>query len=587
MKKKIFKIVLLILIWKLIFVAGFLFYYSYDMPDFSSLDLKTNKPKVQFFDRNHQKIFVFGEEYRQFANYHQLPVNLINAVVATEDRRFFKHFGFDIIGIIRAIFVNSEAGRIVQGGSTITQQLAKISFLKPERTLKRKVQELLLAIEIEKKLTKEEIITNYLNRAYFGSGNYGVVNAARFYFNKNVSNLNLNESAMLAGILKAPSKLSPKVNPELANQRKNVVIQNLINEKYLDKNKQKSLAKNIKYNNSNEQSLYFVDAVREELQHKFVPIIGNHNVAVETTLDLSLQKKFIKITTDFANQYPQHFSTDGSPDLTTQIAVVAINRQGEVVSMIGGIDYQQSQFNRAIKAKRQVGSLFKTILYLAAFEQGLNNDEIFDDRKTNIGGWSPDNHNHQYQGEITLDKAFAQSINSVAVQLAMIVGNRKIIETAKNLGLNYDFPNDDATIALGTSSFTLFDFTRLYATIANDGKSIEPYLVKKINNEGGVLLFENLAQEKSSAINIDSIEKIRQSLSLVISDGTAKDAKIKSDAFGKTGTSQNYRDAWFIGFDNNLTIGIWMGNDNNKPTKGISGGTLPAKLFANLIAASS
>ncbi len=580
--KKIFLTVIFLAIWLAIAIIGTAIYYSYKLPPINKFQQEINKPAVELFYSNHQKLLNFGEEYGQQTKYNQLPQHLINAVIATEDRRFFSHFGFDIIGIIRAIFANHEAGKVVQGGSTITQQLAKMTFLTPEKTIKRKIQEILIAIQLEQNFTKEQILTFYLNKAYFGSGNYGIANAAKYYFNKEVKNLNLAESAMLAGMLKAPSKLSPKNNPKLANERKNLVINNLISEGYIEEKNvataNKMMKKQIISVGNYQQNLYFIDWANQEISNlNFKP---HQYLAVTTTLNKNLQDKIIAITQKFIEQNQKILSNKKQ---NTQIAIVAIeNKSGAVRALIGGKNYQESQFNRVIHAKRQSGSAFKTILYAAAFEAGMNIDDKFEDKKVIIGNWEPQNYNQEYEGEITLEQAFANSSNSVAAQIGQIIGNNKIIQTAQSLQITSKFNLNDATITLGTAEISPIELTNAFAIIANNGNIIKPYIIEKITNHQKNIIFEKKQNNNQKALSDSTIEKLKTALNKVITNGTAKNSGIPNNFFGKTGTTQNFRDAWFIGFNNEITIGIWMGNDNNSPTKAISGATLPAKLFGQI-----
>lgn len=593
---KIFKITIktaiFVATWISIAVFGILIYYGYDLPKLQELELVIKKPTIELKYNNGNRLLGFGEVYREQVTYYQLPKDLINAVIATEDRRFFNHWGFDMVGIIRAVFVNQAAGKIVQGGSTITQQLAKMLFLNPERTFKRKVQEVLLALQLEQNFTKEQIISFYLNHAYFGSGSYGVANASKFYFNKEVEKLSLNDSAMLAGLLKAPSKLSPRNNPKLAKERREQVIRNLIDEGYIKKDKLKFVNNEIEYQDDATQNLYFVDLIKDEIAKNFTPQTREKNVSIITTLDEDLQNNFIRIVNQFTKKHQKILDNKGKK---TELALVAINKEGEVVAMIGGRSYQQSQFNRAVQAKRQAGSAFKTIIYASAFESGIDSDEVFEDKKISIGDWEPENYNSQYRGAISLKDAFAYSSNSVAIQLVQKIGNLEIIKMAKKLGITSKINQNDSTIALGTAEVSLLELTNSFSIINNDGNSVDLHFIKeivenKINSKNKIKstsTYQYLKPEPQLLLNENVVEELQDAMSGVLEYGTAKNANIAnidSDAFGKTGTSQNFRDAWFIGSYEDLTIGIWFGNDDNSPTSHITGGTLPAMLFGEIIA---
>lgn len=564
-------------IWIATFAALALFYYFKDLPSLSDLETKGGKQIVQINYANGERITNRGEIYSSEVNFYELPENLINAVVATEDRRFFSHHGVDIFGILRASYVNQSAGRIVQGGSTITQQLAKLIFLKPERTFKRKIQEVLLAIQLERNFTKEQILTFYFNRAYFGSGNYGVGNAARHYFGKEVSHLNLRESALLAGVLKAPSKLSPKNNQELAEERADVVVNSMIEAGFLDKKSLKQLNQEPNYKVDNSQRLYFADFIYEQFPEFVAKKDWRHSVIkITSSLNERVQAQLEDVLNNFTEQNSKKIGT-------AQVAVVVMNKSGAVLGMSSGKDYQKSQFNRAVYAKRQAGSAFKTFVYLAAFENGMEPDDTFEDKKINIGTWLPDNYESRYLGEVTLQQAFANSLNSVSIQLARKVGGATIAEVARQCGILSKIDKDDPTIALGTTEVTLLELTSAYATIANGGEPVIPYSILEIRNEKNKLLYKRESSGLDKVISEESEENIKKILREVVASGTGKHANVARDIHGKTGTSQNFRDAWFVGFNDKFVIGVWIGNDNNSPTNKITGGSLPASLFAEII----
>jgi penicillin-binding protein 1A len=417
--KFIFKWSFFLAIWLMVFVAIALFYYLHDLPNLSDLESKKGKQIIKVNYSDDQRITNFGEIYSSEVDFYEIPQNLVNAVVATEDRRFFSHHGVDIFGIARAFYVNQKAGRVVQGGSTITQQLAKLIFLNADRNFKRKIQEVLLAIQLERNFTKEQILTFYLNRAYFGSGNYGVGNAAKFYFGKNISKINLNEAAMLAGLLKAPSKFSPKNNQELAESRTDVVLNNMVEAGFLDEKNLSEVLQDVNYKQNGSQHLYFADFVHDQFA-EFISKkdLEDKNISITTTLDEKIQEKLETILNDFAEKKAKKLGK-------SEIAVVIMDKDGAVLGMSGGKDYQKSQYNRATYAKRQPGSAFKTIVYLTAFENGFDPEDEFEDKKINIGTWLPENYENHYLGEVDLKKAFANSLNSVAVQLAQKAEERR------------------------------------------------------------------------------------------------------------------------------------------------------------------
>ena len=577
MLRSLIKFTLLLFIWFLIFGAAALFYYFQGLPSLDDLEKESGKQIVQIKYSNGNRLTNRSEIYASEVSYYELPEHLINAVVATEDRRFFSHHGVDVFGVIRAFAVNKKAGRVVQGGSTITQQLAKLLFLSSDRTFKRKIQEVLLALQLERRFTKEQILTFYLNRAYFGAGNHGVGDAAKSYFGKEVARLNLNESALLAGLLKAPSKLSPKNNRELAEERTGVVLRAMIDAGYVTKDHISELQQDPHYITDHAQRLYFADFVYDQLPD----FLGKKEqkekiISITTTLDESIQASLEEVLNKF---YTKHEEKLGK----SEIAVVVMNKTGAILAMSGGRDHQQSQFNRAIQAKRQAGSAFKPFVYLAAFEKGWKADDVLRDEKINIGTWVPDNYNSKFLGEVTLQRAFADSLNSVAVQLARKVGGSEVASMARRCGIASKIDKNDPTIALGTTQVSLLELVSAYATIAADGQLAMPHAILEISSEAGEEFYRHESSGLEPALSENSVSEIKKLLREVVASGTGKNANIGENVFGKTGTSQNYRDAWFVGFDEEYVIGVWIGNDDNSPTNKITGGSLPAQLFGDIL----
>ena len=575
--KLLLKLAFLLSIWLAIFVAAALFYYFQGLPSLDDLEKESGKQIVQINYANGNRITNRSEIYASEVTYYELPQHLINAVVATEDRRFFSHHGVDIFGVARAYVANKKAGRVVQGGSTVTQQLAKILFLSSDRTFKRKIQEMLLALQLERRFTKEQILTFYLNRAYFGAGNYGVGNAAKSYFGKDVSQLSLSESALLAGLLKAPSKLSPKNNRELAENRTQVVLRAMIDTGFLDEKNLSELQQDPRYIADHTQRLYFTDFVYEQLPD----FLGKKEtkekiISVTTTLDEALQANMEEVLNEFTEKHLEKFGT-------SEVAVIVMNKNGAVLAMSGGKDHQQSQFNRAVYAKRQAGSAFKTFVYLAAFEKGWKSDDVFEDKKINVGTWLPDNYNSKFLGEVTLQRAFAESLNSVAVQLARDVGGAAVTSMARKCGISSKMDKNDPTVSLGTTEVSLLELTGAYATIASDGEAVIPHAISEIKNGEDQELYKHESSGLGVVAEENSIKEIKKLLREVVKNGTGKNANVGEDVLGKTGTSQNFRDAWFIGFNDDYVIGIWIGNDDNSATSKITGGSLPAQLFGEIL----
>ncbi len=566
-------------IWIAIFGIIALFYYFQGLPSLGDLEREGNKQLVQIDYSNENLITNRGGVYISEVAYYELPQNLINAVIATEDRRFFSHHGVDLFGIARAFSANKQAGRIVQGGSTITQQLAKMLFLSSDRNFKRKIQEILLAFQLERQFSKEQILAFYLNRAYFGSGNNGVASAAKFYFGKDVSQLNLNESAMLAGILKAPTKYSPKNNRKAAEIRAGIVLKAMIDAGFLNEENLAELDSDANYTAYHAQRFYFSDFVYGQFPEFLESKVDDEKlIKITTTMDEKIQKNLEDVLDEFTQKNSKKLGK-------SQISVVIMKPDGAVLGMSGGNDYQQSQFNRAVFSKRQVGSAFKTFVYLAAFEKDLKVDDVYEDRPVNIGTWLPENYENRYMGSVTVKRAFADSLNSVAVQIARKVGSEAIIQMAHKCGIISEIKRNDSTIALGTSEVSLYEMTAAYATIANEGVPVIPYTILEIKNNDDSVLYKRQSSGFEPVISKDAINNIKEVMHEVVSRGTGKNVKTARDVYGKTGTSQNFRDAWFVGFDDRYVIGVWIGNDDNSSTDKITGGSLPAQLFGKIMEA--
>ncbi len=575
--KSFFKWIIIFGIWSFLILAIIIGYYYNNLPSLQELETKNEKQVININYSNQEKITTLGNIYQDDIKFYQLPQNLIHAVIATEDRRFFEHHGIDLIGISRASIVNYKAGHLSQGGSTITQQLAKLLFLSPKKTFKRKIEEILLAFELEKTFSKEQILTLYLNRAYFGSGNYGINNAAKFYFNKSVSEIDLDEAAMLAGLLKAPSKFSPKNNPKLSKSRTKEVVHNMIEAGFLTKDKITKSAPKINYQNDRALKFYFADYVSDQFSDYLSSSQGKiRNLNIKTTLNQKIQDQ-LEVTTD------QFLKQNSAKIANSELAIIIMAKDGAILGMVGGKNYHQSQFNRAIYAKRQPGSAFKTLVYLTAFENGFTPNDLFEDKKTTIGNWNPENYDKKYHGQISLKQAFAESINSVAIQLNHQINQDQLINNAKKLGIISKIEKNDATISLGTSEVTPLELTNAYATIANDGYPVIPYAISEISNQENKIIYQRQSSGLEKVISTKAENYIKEALREVIKNGTGKNANIAKNIYGKTGTSQNFRDAWFIGFNDDYVIGIWIGNDNNSATNKITGGGLPTNLFADII----
>jgi penicillin-binding protein 1A len=495
----------------------------------------------------------------------QLPEHIPQAVVAIEDRRFYMHTGVDPWSILRAAVTNLTAGGVRQGGSTITQQLAKLSFLSSDQTAGRKIRELFIAIWLEAWLTKEEILSRYLSNAYFGDNVYGLRAAARHYFSKRPEELTVSEAAMMAGLLKAPSRLAPTLNLKGARTRGKLVEQAMVDAGYLTEREVRRL-KQVKLKPKRGATLptgtFFADWVLP--QARAAAGTGYGEQTVITTLDSRLQRLAVRTI--------RRASLGGA-----QVAMIAMRPNGEVVAMLGGKDYSKSTFNRATQARRQPGSTFKLFVYLAALRSGLDPDSMIEDEPLTIGNYSPRNNDGRYRGRITLRQAFAVSSNVAAVRLAERVGRKEVIKAARDLGVTSPLAAD-LTLALGTSDMTLLELTRAYAAVAAGSYPVKVRGLPKEDESWFGRFFDGKRGFKG-----DSDDMMRELLWNAVNRGTGRAAALRRETFGKTGTTQDHRDAIFVGFAGDLVTAVWVGNDDNSPLKGVQGGGLPARIWRDFM----
>lgn len=560
-------------LWGAIAVGGILVYFAYQLPDISDLSLQARRGSVQLRTVDGQAFATFGPQYGDPVSVKDLPAHLPNALIATEDRRFYSHFGIDPIGLARAMWTNFRAGRVVQGGSTITQQLAKNIYLTSERNLRRKIQELLLSFWLEKEFTKDEILSIYFNRVYFGAGAYGVDAAARAYFGRPATKVNLYQAALLAGLMKAPSRYNPARNPELSAKRTAQVLMNMAAAGYLDEGTARKVAKQrpkvAGRAGSSRNTRYFADWVHDQ-----VPGLAgalSDDLVVETTLDMSLQISAERaVRSGLAKAEGRNIG---------QAALVAMTPDGAVRAMVGGRDYGSSQFNRAVQARRHPGSTFKPIVYLAALDQGHRPDHVVLDGPIEIDGWKPRNFGRRFRGEVTISDAVAASLNTVPVRLQEKVGRGRVRKLARQFGITTEL-TDGPSLALGASEVSPLELTAVYAGFANRGVPVIPYAVEEIRTKSGKTLYERQSSGVGPAVSERAADDLTQLLSGVIDRGTGKRARIDRPAAGKTGTSQAYRDAWFLGYTAQLTAGVWLGNDNSAPMKKVIGSEVPAEIWA-------
>jgi penicillin-binding protein 1A len=507
-----------------------------------------------------------------------LPPHLAQAIIAIEDRRFYQHGGIDLRGILRAGWRNTRAGGTREGASTITQQLARLMYLSPERTFRRKLQEAIVAVWLESQLSKEDILLRYLNTAYFGAGAYGVDAAARRYFGKKAGELTLSEAAMLAGLVRAPSQLAPTRNFGGAKERQELVLQAMVDTRAITAAEAEAArAQSVKLRTPPETppgSNYFVDMVAGDVRRLLGSSSGD--LTLRTTLNMELQRLAEGVI-------ERRLEAEGAKKNVSQASLVALGRDGAILAMVGGRDYEASQFNRATQAKRQAGSLFKLFVYLTALQRGYTPQSVVVDRPTQIGEWEPQNYSGGFRGSMTLKNAFAHSINTVAAQLGDEVGIPAIIDTAKRMGVQSPLPAVPS-LALGSAEVTLLEMTRAFGSVAV-GAQIEPYSVRSIMGNSQQALYTKTGGGTeftgqlgaSRAMMIDLLQG-------VVSEGTGKAARIPNiPVGGKTGTTQEYRDAWFIGFTPDIVVGVWVGNDDNTPMNKVVGGDLPAGIWRDFV----
>lgn len=549
----------------------------YTMPDIEKAVERTRQPSTMIIAENGNEIHSFGNVYSEVVYLDELPPYVADAVISTEDRRFYEHFGFDIISFTRAMLVNLWHRSYVQGGSTISQQVAKNLFLTANKTIKRKVQELLLAFWLESKFTKDQILTLYLNRVYLGAGTYGIEAASQKYFQKSSRDMNLLEAAIIAGMLKAPSRYNPIASEERARERAAVVLDNMVKAEVItDEQRQNALKMKLGPEKSYkvEGARHFADWVYQDVND----YIGerDNDIYVATTLDQDIQQKAEKILHDSLKAWAARDVTQG--------AVVVLDKQGAIKAMVGGVNYEKSQFNRAIQALRQPGSSFKPFVYLTALENGFYPDDVVNDSPINIRGWKPENYDKKYHGEVTLTEALKDSLNLATINLANAVGRDKIIKTARRMGISTPMENTPA-LALGAFEVKVLDMAVAYASIANGGYEVWPYAIQEIYTKDGYQLYMREQDEPNQILDEDAVEDLTQMLEEVLDSGTGKRAKLPFFAAGKTGTTQDYRDAWFVGFTDDYVAAVWVGNDDNSPMKGITGGTLPAQIWKEVMLA--
>ncbi len=514
----------------------------------------------------------------------EVPEQLVKALIATEDKNFYKHEGYDLFGLARSMVANVLAGHVVQGASTITQQLSRILFLSNEKTFTRKIKELQVAAQIEKTISKDKILEMYLNNVYLGSGAYGVKGAAKIYFNKELRQLTLPEMALIAGLPQAPSVYSPFNNKELAKKRRNQVLLRMYKMKYIDKDTYEKakespiVLSSMPLMYATNKAPYFCDYVMKELQKLGFSEdeIVNGGLKVITTLDYKAQVK--------ANEaILTNLKAWGMTKDKNQAAVFSFSPiDGRILVYAGGKDYTKSQYDRVSQSQRPSGSAFKPFIYTAAIEKGFSPNDMIDDLPVKLGNWTPRNYGNKYRGKIPIYTALMVSSNVCAARLMDEIGVRPVIQLARVMGITTPIPYD-YTIALGSNSVKLFEMTRAFGVFANGGYKVEPYAIERVESSRGTILYEARKARTSKVLNINTAATMTAIMKTVITSGTGRAANIGKPAAGKTGTTDDSKDAYFIGFTPDVTTGVWVGNDDNSQMGGITGGTIPAKIWHDVM----
>ncbi len=572
------------MVWGVIVTGAVTAYFYFTLPSLEEATRLQRGPTAALLATDGAFIASYGELRGQMTTVAQMPPHLPRAVIAIEDRRFYEHGGIDPWGVARAIFVNVTSGRLRQGASTITQQLARNLLLDNSRSFGRKAREALLAFELERRFAKDQILTLYLNRVYFGGGAYGVDAAARRFFGKPATQVNLWEAALLAGSLKAPSKLAPDRNPEEAAARARLVLNAMVESGFIDRaDADQPMAVALSAATALDAPVagnarYFADWAVDQAEGFMAGL--QQDVLVETTLDLALQRLAEKALADGLAGKPAKTPARAWP---SQGAIVVMTPEGAVRAMVGGLAYQASQFNRAAQAVRQMGSVYKPFVYLAALEAGMEPDDIVLDAPIAVGTWRPGNYKDRYYGEVTLREALARSLNAAAVRLAEKVGRQKSVAAARRLGVVSALP-DGPSVSLGAGAATLLEVTGAYAAFAAGGRFTPPHGIVEVRSRSGDVLYKPTIAA-TQAIDHAVALRMTNLLAAVVEWGSGRAASVDRDAAGKTGTTQRSRDGWFVGYTADLVVGVWVGNDDDTAVEGLTGSGLPAQIWHDFVAA--
>jgi penicillin-binding protein 1A len=566
-------------VWGVIALAGLIAYEASQLPPIDQLAVPKRPPNIAILADDGALIANRGDTGGAAVRLIDLPPYLPKAFVAIEDRRFYDHFGIDPVGISRAVVRDVTGRGGLEGGSTLTQQLAKNLFLTQERTLSRKIQEAILALWLERRYSKDQILELYLNRVYFGSGAYGVEAASQKYFGKSARFVTLSEAALLAGLMKSPTRLAPNHNLAGANERAAQVITAMAEQGHITEAMAKTALSNPAkvWRDKTAGSInYAADYVMDALDDTVGAI--DEDIVVTTTINLKMQSEAEHALTDELNAKGLKFGV-------AEGALVAADPTGAVKAMVGGRSYAESQFNRAVAAKRQPGSSFKPFVYLAALEKGLTPETVREDAPISVKGWNPENYSREYFGPVTLTKALSLSLNTVAVRLGLEVGPKAVVAVAHRLGIASELePN--ASIALGTSEVTPLEMVSAYAAFANGGIGVQPHVISRVRTADGKQLYARRNASFGRVIEPQYVAMMNEMMEETLLTGTAHKAELPGwQAAGKTGTSQDWRDAWFVGYTSYLVAAVWLGNDDNSPTKKVSGGNLPVEIWSRFMKA--
>ena len=539
---------------------------------------------VSFLDRKGHEIGRRGVIRAAAVPIDELPDHFVKAVLATEDRRFFDHWGIDLFGLLRAVGENARAGGVVQGGSTLTQQLAKNVFLTPEQSLERKINEAFLSIWLEANLSKREILSMYLDRAYMGGGSFGAAAAAEFYFDKSIRDVNLAEAAMLAGLFKAPAKYAPHINLPAARARANEVLTNMVQAEFMTEGQVVAARRHpasVVDRSQRSSPDYFLDYAFDEVQRLVeTNHLGVRNLTARTTIDLKLQDLADESVEYHLRQFGKNYGVD-------EAAMAVLASDGAVRAIVGGRDYGLSQFNRAARALRQPGSSFKVYVYAAAMQAGMKPDDTIVDSPLTIGNWSPQNYGRSFSGRVTLQNALARSLNVPAVKLYRQVGMDNTVKLAHEMGIESEL-RGDKTMALGTSEVTVLDQATAYTVFANGGESSNRHAITQLIDAEGRIVWDARRDlpARHRILSEQATKYMNEMLVNVSEHGTARRAQLSmTRVAGKTGTTQSYRDGWFVGFTGNFVAAVWFGNDSFAPTKNVTGGSLPAMTWQRFMEA--